>query len=1142
MNRNTNTMTKGLFFTLLSLLLLIKNPVFSQNDQERTLIGNIGDRERATNICADLAGNKYIGGKSDSKGLIVKQNALHVTQWIKALRFTSNPVDEVSIEFLDIVGDTIFGCGKIHQSVMLGIGSFYFKMNAQTGAMYWSKYETSGVNYLSCMRYANGKFFLIGGSYNDVTNQNTLNRYGKIMAVSSQTGQIIWQSLKLNGAFLPLTTNFYTTFLSSTEMVNGKMYITGQVSSYFSTGGFPFIMGVDENGAIFLEKKIHIPYPGPGMLDYSGVRIELDQDKKLILAVNCIGINSTVSPNLNSLLIKCDTLGNLIFAKRYSSTNNYTLIRSINETSTSYVMSGVYASMVSPSSSSFVVKVSKNGSIEKGISITKPNTLYSPVYCYPYVMGNSTFINGQHYFAVTEVPNASADSDINQFILDEGLNTLEDCSELAEVGFVASDIPVSILQLWVTNFVSQLSFSDGGILENHVINDLCAGSSLNLVQNPMCNQVVISANVSGFTSPTFYWSDGTVSTTNTLTVNTTDTVIVRVLDTKCCELIDTIIPVIVPYSFTMSLPADTTICLQTGSSFTINPTFSGTNGAVQYSWNNNSTGSSLAITNSGTYWVDVTDHCSTKRDSIVVVLNFLPLIGNTANVTVCEDDFPATLSPTVSSGASVLWDDGTTTINRLINGPGNYTLAATNSCGTTNATIVVSQADLPDVHLESSIDTCIQNGGSIVLTPILNQVNTVLWSNGSTGNQLTVSNSGTYVVYGSNACGIDSASIVVSLNSLSIIGNTANVVVCEDDFPATLNPTVSPGASVLWDDGTITTHRSVNGPGSYTFAATNSCGTTNATIVVSQNNLPDVQLISNVDTCLQTGGMIVLVPVFTDVSNVLWSNGSTGNQLSVSASGTYTIFASNECGTSSATCSVMINHFPELDLPAVLDTCFEIGVGFAYTAQGSGGSYQWNSGSQTAMEWISQEGIYACTLTNQCGSITDSMNVRRVPDVDLYFPEDSISDCLRQLSVSLLHIETNYNLEILAPYYGVVGTYLTETGWYTIHAFNKCWHKWDSIHVNLQNEIFFYLPNSFTPNGDSHNERFEFEGENVEVRNIRIFNRWGEEIFSQSGDFTGWDGTYKGENCPDGMYAVSVIYEDCFGVPTEFNGHVNLLR
>ncbi|MNY14593.1 hypothetical protein D3C86_1477780 [compost metagenome] len=170
------------------------------------------------------------------------------------------------------------------------------------------------------------------------------------------------------------------------------------------------------------------------------------------------------------------------------------------------------------------------------------------------------------------------------------------------------------------------------------------------------------------------------------------------------------------------------------------------------------------------------------------------------------------------------------------------------------------------------------------------------------------------------------------------------------------------------------------------------------------------------------------------------------------------------------------------------------------------------------------------------------MQVRRYTEVSLYFPQDSVKACAKQYAVSNLQIETNYTLEVFAPNGNLVGNKLIESGWYLIHAFNPCGEKWDSIYVNLQNEQFFYLPNSFTPNGDSHNDRFEFKGENIVLRDVQIFNRWGEAVFSENGSFTGWDGTYRGEICPDGIYAVSLIYEDCFGMPTEFNGHVNLLK
>jgi len=119
---------------------------------------------------------------------------------------------------------------------------------------------------------------------------------------------------------------------------------------------------------------------------------------------------------------------------------------------------------------------------------------------------------------------------------------------------------------------------------------------------------------------------------------------------------------------------------------------------------------------------------------------------------------------------------------------------------------------------------------------------------------------------------------------------------------------------------------------------------------------------------------------------------------------------------------------------------------------------------------------------------------------------------------------------------------LTESGWYYIHAFNDCNSAMDSIFVNLQYQKQLYLPNTFTPNGDAFNEVFRYEGENITIREIEIFNRWGETVYTESGNFTGWDGTYQGKPCQDGIYVVHVIYDDCAGNGTAFNGHVSLLR
>ncbi len=79
-----------------------------------------------------------------------------------------------------------------------------------------------------------------------------------------------------------------------------------------------------------------------------------------------------------------------------------------------------------------------------------------------------------------------------------------------------------------------------------------------------------------------------------------------------------------------------------------------------------------------------------------------------------------------------------------------------------------------------------------------------------------------------------------------------------------------------------------------------------------------------------------------------------------------------------------------------------------------------------------------------------------------------------------------------------------------------------------------YTGNTFTPNEDGLNDVFYIQGANdiEEVNYFRIYNRWGELVFSQeqfpANDISyGWDGTFKGKRLNPGVfvYAYEVVYE-----------------
>jgi gliding motility-associated-like protein len=100
----------------------------------------------------------------------------------------------------------------------------------------------------------------------------------------------------------------------------------------------------------------------------------------------------------------------------------------------------------------------------------------------------------------------------------------------------------------------------------------------------------------------------------------------------------------------------------------------------------------------------------------------------------------------------------------------------------------------------------------------------------------------------------------------------------------------------------------------------------------------------------------------------------------------------------------------------------------------------------------------------------------------------------------------------------------------------------DSIYVKINYTNPVFIPNGFTPNGDGNNDRFKVSHYNFEkVQEFRIFNRFGEEVFSGTNN-DGWDGTYKGKmlDMDTYSYIIRLAYPD--GQVKVFKGDVVLMR
>ena len=90
------------------------------------------------------------------------------------------------------------------------------------------------------------------------------------------------------------------------------------------------------------------------------------------------------------------------------------------------------------------------------------------------------------------------------------------------------------------------------------------------------------------------------------------------------------------------------------------------------------------------------------------------------------------------------------------------------------------------------------------------------------------------------------------------------------------------------------------------------------------------------------------------------------------------------------------------------------------------------------------------------------------------------------------------------------------------------------------------IPNAFTPNGDGHNDIFNVVGDcNYQSYELKIFNRWGQMIYSSQNVEQGWNGDVNGRKSPSEVYIYTLNYsyydhEDL--IVQESKGDLTLIR
>jgi len=330
------------------------------------------------------------------------------------------------------------------------------------------------------------------------------------------------------------------------------------------------------------------------------------------------------------------------------------------------------------------------------------------------------------------------------------------------------------------------------------------------------------------------------------------------------------------------------------------------------------------------------------------------------------------------------------------------------------------------------------------------------------------------------------------------------------------------------------------GPGNYNITVRDllGCSTSFTTTVGLTFNL-FMNPVSDVSICDGTSAQLQLA---TNATIYSWtpatglSNPSVSNPVASPTQTTQYIINAvlGRCSTSD-TMIVTVNQAPIADAGPDGDICY----GRSYTLQGSGGAqYIWSPAiylnTTTGANPVATPSLtttYSLSVIDAIGCrslVTDEVKilVSKPMRVNMY-PFDTIGYPGQQIQLLATSAGITYtwspgtrlsNTTIPNPI-ATVGNIGDDITYEVVGTTAEGCKGEGYVHIKVAKGPDIYVPTAFTPNHDGRNDKFTPRPVGIKQYNyFKVFNRWGQVIFSSTRQMDGWDGTIAGKEQPTGVY------------------------
>lgn len=672
---------------------------------------------------------------------------------------------------------------------------------------------------------------------------------------------------------------------------------------------------------------------------------------------------------------------------------------------------------------------------------------------------------------------------------------------------------------------------------------ISAGGSTTICEG---DSVILDAGA-GYSS--YLWSTG--ETTQTIIADSSGSFSVSVTDVNGCSgtsSVATTVNVNLNPVVTISSSGSTTFCEGGNITLDAGP------GYTDYLWSTGATSQTISVSSGGDYSVSVTDASGCSNDSsattVSVFVNPLPVVSLSGDTFICTGD---TAILNASGGISYVWSTGDTTATIFTSPSSSAVYFVTVNDGNCSAgsslSLVVSQGPVFDISA-SSVSICVGDSSTLTASNGISYQ----WSTGATNPSIVIFPDGDTTVFATAFDGncFFTDSVFVAVNSTPVTSIfSADTEICLGETASLL---ASGGSTFLWSTGQSTAGISVSPLTTSVFSVISFNGNCSDTafISVTVNSLPAISISpASVSFCEGDSATICVNPTGYSFQ---WSSGQNLNCITVNPVVTTLFYVT---ATDSVSCkstdsvSVAVVPIPDPNILGDSVTCSNEYL----TLTASGGlSYLWSTGPEdtTAVNIVnpSADSTFYVTVSNGNCSASDSVfisvlqapdgsNAGASPDTTIFFWDDATLHATGNGSYLWSPSDDLSCADCANP---VASPDSTTVYYLAVTASNGCSYT-DSVVVTVEyplSEIF--VPNIFSPNGDGENDFLFVYGRYIRDIEFFIYDRWGEKVFETTDKSIGWDGTYKGVQLNNAVFAyyLRVFLND--GQLIELHGNTTLMR